>query len=84
MATHSSIPAWEIPWAVESGGGGYSPRGCKRVGPDWTTEQQQTYLFQGKKCKRNNDKVAKDGAGVLAMGKQGTEPVPCLPINTVF
>ena len=22
MATHSSIPAWEIPWAVESGGVG--------------------------------------------------------------
>ena len=41
-------------------------------------------LFQGKKCKRNNDKVAKDGAGVLAIGKQGTEPVPCLPINIVF
>ena len=50
------------------------------------TEQlnNNKHLSQGKKCKRNNDKVGKDGAGVLAMGKQGTEPVPCLPINTVF
>ena len=29
MATHSSIPAWRIPWTEELGG--YSPWGC-RVG----------------------------------------------------
>ena len=27
MATHSSIPAWRIPWTEEPGG--YSPYGCK-------------------------------------------------------
>ena len=28
MATHSSIPAWEIPWTEEPGG--YSLWGCKK------------------------------------------------------
>ena len=31
MATHSSILAWEIPWAEEPGGL-YSPSGCKESG----------------------------------------------------
>ena len=30
LTTHSSILAWEIPWAEESGR--LSPRGCKRAG----------------------------------------------------
>ena len=29
MATHSSILAWEIPWAEKPGG--YSPWGCKEL-----------------------------------------------------
>ena len=32
MATHSSIPAWEIPLSEETVG--YSPRGHERVGHD--------------------------------------------------
>ena len=38
MATHSSIPAWRIPWTEE----GYSPWDCKRVGHDWATN---TFTF---------------------------------------
>ena len=40
MATHSSIPAWEIPWTEEPGGLHTVP-GVARVGHDWTTKQQQ-------------------------------------------
>ena len=29
MATHSSIPAWRIPWTEEPGG--YSPQGSKEL-----------------------------------------------------
>ena len=32
MATHSSIPAWEIPWTEESGG--LQSVGLQRVGHD--------------------------------------------------
>ena len=32
MATHSSIPAWEIPWTKEPGG--LQPMGSQRVGRD--------------------------------------------------
>ena len=38
MATHSSILAWEILWAEESGG--LQSGGCKRVGQDLATNQQ--------------------------------------------
>ena len=36
MATHSSIPAWEIPRTEEPD----SPWGCKRVGHDLATKKQ--------------------------------------------
>ena len=35
MATHSSIPAWEIPWTEEPGG--LQSMGSQRVGHDWAT-----------------------------------------------
>ena len=35
MATHSSIPAWTIPWAEESGG--LQSMGLRRVRHDWVT-----------------------------------------------
>ena len=35
MATHSSIPAWRIPWTEEPGG--LQSMGSQRVGPDWVT-----------------------------------------------
>ena len=38
MATHSSIPAWEIPWAEEPGG--LQPMGSQRIGHDLVTKQQ--------------------------------------------
>ena len=41
MATHSSVPAWRIPW-TEGPGGLHSPRG-RRVPHDLATKQQ-TYL----------------------------------------
>ena len=37
MATHSSIPAWEIPWTQEPGA--LQSWGCKRVRPDRVTKQ---------------------------------------------
>ena len=39
MATHSSILAWEIPWAEEPGG--LQSMGSQRVRPDGVTEKQQ-------------------------------------------
>ena len=41
MATHSSILAQEIPWTEEPG----SPCGCKRVGHNLATKQQQLTLI---------------------------------------
>ena len=32
MATHSSIPAWRIPWTEEPSG--LQPMGSQRIGPD--------------------------------------------------
>ena len=40
MATHSSIPAWEIPWTEEPGD--YSPQGGKEVDTTEVTEQPLT------------------------------------------
>ena len=34
MATHSSIPAWRIPWTEEPGG--LQSKGSKRVAHDWS------------------------------------------------
>ena len=34
MATHSSIPAWRIPWTEEPGG--LQSIGLQRVGHDWS------------------------------------------------
>ena len=39
IATHSSIPAWGIPWTENLVG--YSPWGHKRVGYNLVTKQQQ-------------------------------------------
>ena len=35
MATHSSIPAWRIPWTKDPGG--LQAMGSQRVGHDWVT-----------------------------------------------
>ena len=35
MATHSSVPAWKIPWAEEPGGLQFMQ--LQRVGHDWET-----------------------------------------------
>ena len=40
MATHSSIPAWEIPWAEEPGG--LQPMGSQRVRHDLATKNINT------------------------------------------
>ena len=43
-ATHSSIPAWKIPWVDEPGG--LQSKGSQRVGHNFVTkwQQQQTRL----------------------------------------
>jgi len=38
MATHSSIPAWSIPWTEKPGG--LLSMGSQRVGHDWVTRQK--------------------------------------------
>ena len=43
MATLSSILAWEIPW-TEKPGGLYSPWGCRRVGHDLLTKENNSTL----------------------------------------
>ena len=40
MATHSSIPAWEIPWTEEPRG--LQSMGLQRVQHDWPSKPQQT------------------------------------------
>ena len=40
MATHSSIPAWRIPWTEEPG----RSMGSQRVGHDWATSLTQAIL----------------------------------------
>ena len=37
MATHSSIPAWRIPWTEEPGG--LQSKGLQRAGHDLATKQ---------------------------------------------
>ena len=39
MATHSSVPEWEIPWTEEPGG--LQSMGSPRVGHDSATKQQE-------------------------------------------
>ena len=46
MATHSSILAWGISWTEEPVG--HSAWGCKRVGHNWMTKQQQLVWNQTK------------------------------------
>ena len=41
MATHSRIPAWEIPWTEEPGG--LQSRGPQRVGHDLATTHIHTH-----------------------------------------
>ena len=40
MATHSSIPAWRIPWMEEPGG--LQSTGSQRIGHDWATSLTQS------------------------------------------
>ena len=42
MATHSSILAWEIPWAEELGG--LQSMGSQRVGQDLVAKQQKQQI----------------------------------------
>ena len=44
MATHSSIPAWKIPWTEEPGG--LSPQGCKEL--DMTEHTWECNVSAGK------------------------------------
>ena len=43
MSTHSSIPAWEIPWTEEPGG--LQSMGLQRVIHDLVTKQQKSRLW---------------------------------------
>ena len=41
MATHSSVPAWRIPWTEEPAG--LQLMGSQRGRHDWGTKQQQNH-----------------------------------------
>ena len=43
MATHSSIPAWKIPWTEELGRLQYM--GLQQVEREWATKQQQSFTI---------------------------------------
>lgn len=43
MATHSVVPAWEIPWTEKTAG--LHAWGCKRVGQDLIGQQQQQCIM---------------------------------------
>ena len=43
MATHSSIPAWRIPWTEEPGG--LQSMGSQRVGRDLETKHHQQCAY---------------------------------------
>ena len=49
MATHSSIPAWRIPWTEEPGGLQYME--SQRVGYDWVTN---AFTLSLSKLPKNN------------------------------
>ena len=42
MATHSSIPAWRIPWTEEPGG--LQSMGSQKVGQDWAAGVALAYF----------------------------------------
>ena len=42
--THSSLPAWRVPWAEEPGG--LQSMGSQRVGHDWATQLNWTEFMQ--------------------------------------
>ena len=43
MATHSSVPAWRIPWTEQPGG--LRSMGSHRVRHDWVTLRHATYKY---------------------------------------
>ena len=58
MATHSNILAWEIPWTKEPGR--LHLQGCKRVGHNLATKQQQgreimSCSIYSEKCETQSD-----------------------------
>ena len=48
MATHSSIPAWEIPWTEEPGG--LQLKGLQRIGHDLASEEQKAFKWLFYNC----------------------------------
>ena len=48
MPTHSSIPAWRIPWTEEPGR--LQSMGSQRVGHDWVTKHTQVFVDQFENC----------------------------------
>ena len=51
METHSSVPAWRIPWTEEPGG--LQPMGSPRVGHDWS----YLVLIIHQICRQGHEKV---------------------------
>ena len=43
MATHSSVPAWRIPWTEEPGR--LQSMGSQRVGHDWVTKHSTANMY---------------------------------------
>ena len=53
MATHSSVPAWKIPWTEE-----LPSMGLQRAGHNWATNiHTKTHGFPEKRCEKNKQCV---------------------------
>ena len=48
IATHSSIPAWEIPWTEEPGR--LQSMGSQKLGHNFVTKEQQLDALNHAKC----------------------------------
>ena len=81
MATHSSIPSWEIPWTKEPGG--LQPMGSQRVGRDWACTYTSSCCKWGMGSpEKPGDlpkatELARVRAGLLALSDHRIKSIAC-------
>ena len=79
MATHSSIPAWEIPWTEEPGG--LQSLGSQRVRHNWVTNTYTHHQFMTKRwlwplCVHHSQGMCKGGKNPFLVSKMGLHCIP--------
>ena len=77
MATHSSIPAWKIPWTQESGG--LQSMGSQRVRHDWVTKPPARQINGRKSNKSSVTYIHGRDPGKLSHSPKRQKPLPCIP-----